>query len=175
MAGGVVVFVCGTFDTKAMELAFIARHVRSAGAAPVVVDLSTSTRCEDIDVAVKMLREVGEVVMRESVCEGSLEHVLNAGDEGRAIAAMQTSFIAFLKRRAGTFDGIIGCGGSGGTALVAPALQTLPVGLPKVIVTTMAAGDITPYVLRTHTHLPTHIRGQTLSVSHSEVFYTDSC
>lgn len=147
MNGGGVVFVCGTLDTKAMELAYVAKHVRSAGACkPVVVDLSTSSRFEDVRVAVEMVRGIGDVVERESVCEGSLEDVLHAEDEGRAIAAMQASFIAFLKRQAGSFDGIIGCGGSGGTALVAPAMQTLPIGLPKLLVTTMAAGDITPYI-----------------------------
>ena len=46
----------------------------------------------------------------------------------------------------GLFDGIISLGGTGGTALLTPAMQALPIGVPKIMVSTVASGDTSPYV-----------------------------
>src|SRR5215469_13060939 len=68
-----------------------------------------------------------------------------ASDRGSAISAMATAFSCFL---AGQSDvgGVIGLGGSGGSAIIAPALQALPIGIPKILVSTVASGDISAYV-----------------------------
>jgi uncharacterized protein (UPF0261 family) len=67
------------------------------------------------------------------------------GDRGTAVAAMTEAFARWMARQTGV-AGIISAGGSGGTALVAPAMRALPVGVPKVIVSTVAAGDVSRYV-----------------------------
>jgi uncharacterized protein (UPF0261 family) len=66
-------------------------------------------------------------------------------DRGRAIAAMAEAFARFVMTR-DDIGGMIGLGGSGGTALITPAMRALPVGLPKVMVSTVASGNVAPYV-----------------------------
>jgi len=66
-------------------------------------------------------------------------------DRGRAVAAMALAFARFVATR-DDVGGMIGLGGSGGTALVTPAMRALPVGLPKVMVSTVASGNVAPYV-----------------------------
>src|SRR5690606_16655498 len=70
------------------------------------------------------------------------------GDRGSAIATMLAGAVALVPRlyAEGRFQGIIGLGGGGGSALVAAAMRTLPVGVPKVLVSTMASGNTAPYV-----------------------------
>jgi len=67
------------------------------------------------------------------------------GDRGTAIAAMA---LAFERYAAGNADigALLGLGGSGGTALITPAMRALPIGTPKVMVSTMASGNVAPYV-----------------------------
>lgn len=69
-------------------------------------------------------------------------------DRGEAIALMSKALQSFLKNRyeAGTLVAAVGLGGSGGTALIAPALRSLPLGVPKLIVSTVASGNTAPYV-----------------------------
>ena len=67
------------------------------------------------------------------------------GDRGSAVTAMAAAFERFVTTR-GDLAGAIGVGGSGGTALITPALRTLPVGVPKIMVSTVASGDVSGYV-----------------------------
>lgn len=67
------------------------------------------------------------------------------GDRGSSVSAMAEAFEIFLAQRRG-LSGVIGFGGSGGTSLISPAFQRLPIGVPKIIVSTMASGNIAPYV-----------------------------
>src|SRR6185503_20517497 len=71
-----------------------------------------------------------------------------AGDRSAAMAAMRAGVQAVVAdlHREGRLDGIMAIGGSGGASLAAPAMQALPIGVPKLIVSTMAAGDTRPYV-----------------------------
>src|SRR6185503_17578091 len=71
-----------------------------------------------------------------------------AGDRSAAMAAMRAGVLTVVAdlHGDGRLDGILALGGSGGAALAAPAMQALPVGVPKLIVSTMAAGDTRPYV-----------------------------
>src|SRR6185295_18502143 len=72
----------------------------------------------------------------------------SAGDRSAAMAAMRAGVLAIVAdlHQRGRLDGILALGGSGGAALAAAAMQALPVGVPKLIVSTMAAGDTRPYV-----------------------------
>ncbi|MGL1590416.1 Tm-1-like ATP-binding domain-containing protein, partial [Vibrio parahaemolyticus] len=67
------------------------------------------------------------------------------GDRGRSVAAMTRAFERYIGS-CDTLDGIIGLGGSGGTALITPAMRALPVGVPKIMASTMASGNVAGYV-----------------------------
>ncbi len=128
-------YVAGTFDTKGAELRYIADLLRSAGVEAVTVDLSTQPG-GDAEVA------AAEVASHHP--EGSAA-VLGGDDRGRAVTAMALAFERFLRGR-DDVGGIIGAGGSGNTSLVTPAMRALPVGVPKVMVSTVASGNVAPYV-----------------------------
>src|SRR3954454_8042590 len=134
------VYAVATMDSKGHELAFVARTVREAGAAVVTVDVGTLA-----EPAV-----TPDVSRREvAACHpGGADAVLRHTDRGKAVTAMGEALIEFLRREhaAGKVAGVIGIGGSGGTALIAPAMRALPVGLPKVLVSTVASGNTAPYV-----------------------------
>ena len=66
-------------------------------------------------------------------------------DRGKAVTGMSEALVAFMSTR-DDVAGVLSLGGSGGTALVTPAMQSLPVGVPKLMVSTMASGDVRPYV-----------------------------
>jgi uncharacterized protein (UPF0261 family) len=131
-----VASVCGTFDTKAAELHYLAKLLRAAGLATVTVDLGTKGRSEGVDVP------ADEVAAAHPQGVGA---VLGHDDRGAAISAMTLAFERWLADR-DDVGGIIGAGGSGNTALVTPAMRALPVGVPKVLVSTVASGNIAPYV-----------------------------
>src|SRR3954454_4927018 len=134
------VYAIATMDSKGHELAFVARTVREAGAAVVTVDVGTLAEPAVTPEASR--REV-------AACHpGGADAVLRHTDRGKAVTAMGEALIEFLRREhaAGKVAGVIGIGGSGGTALIAPAMRALPVGLPKVLVSTVASGNTAPYV-----------------------------
>ncbi|MGW3467925.1 Tm-1-like ATP-binding domain-containing protein [Saccharopolyspora sp. NPDC000995] len=126
-------YVAGTFDTKAAELHYVAGLI--AGGHPVItVDLSTAGGSSDADVS------AAEVAAHHP--DGA--DAVFTGDRGSAVTAMAAAFERFLVAQ--DVDGIIGLGGSGGTALITPAMRALPVGVPKVMVSTVASGDVSSYV-----------------------------
>jgi uncharacterized protein (UPF0261 family) len=129
-------YVCGTFDTKGPELDFIAERLRDAGVATCTVDVSTRPHATPTGVT------AAEVARHHPQGESA---VLRLDDRGAAIAAMIVAFERFVASR-DDIAGMIGAGGSGGTALLAPALRTLPVGVPKVLVSTVASGNVAAYV-----------------------------
>ena len=129
-------YVVGTFDTKGDELAYVAGLIRAAGVATVTVDLSTTGEgTPGADVA------AAEV----AGCHPEGPGAVFTGDRGGAVGAMAVAFERFLVARPDV-GGVIGLGGSGGTALVTPAMWALPVGIPKVMVSTLASGDVSAYV-----------------------------
>jgi uncharacterized protein (UPF0261 family) len=68
-----------------------------------------------------------------------------AADRGQAIAAMAAAFTRFIAAR-DDVGGLIGLGGSGGTALITPAMRALPIGVPKLMVSTVASANVAPYI-----------------------------
>ena len=134
------VYAVGTMDSKGQELGYVAEKVRASGAPVVTVDVGT------MDAPTAAPDVAREVV---AACHpGGADAVLKHTDRGRAVTAMGEALVHFLLREhaAGKVAGVIGIGGSGGTALVAPAMRALPVGLPKLIVSTVASGNTAPYV-----------------------------
>jgi uncharacterized protein (UPF0261 family) len=128
-------YVIGTFDTKGAELQYAAELVRAAGAAVVTVDVSTQRRGDAADVSAE------EVAAHHP---GGVDAVFT-GDRGTAVAAMAEALQRFVASRTDV-AGILGLGGSGGTALITPAMQALPVGVGKIMVSTVASGNVAPYV-----------------------------
>ncbi|GAA4838061.1 Tm-1-like ATP-binding domain-containing protein [Saccharopolyspora rosea] len=129
-------YVVGTFDTKGAELRYVAGLV-GAGHPVVTVDLSTGgTAAEDVDVP------AAEVARHHP--DGA--DAVFTGDRGSAVGAMAVAFERFLAARSGEVAGVVGLGGSGGTALITPAMRALPIGVPKVMVSTVVSGDVSSYV-----------------------------
>lgn len=131
------VYVVGTCDTKGAELAFARDLVRAAGQPAVLVDVGTSgPAAADADVSAQ------EVASCHPDGSGA---VLGGDDRGAAVAAMAEALTRFLAGR-NDVGCVLGLGGSGNTALVTAAMRALPVGVPKLMVSTVASGDVAPYV-----------------------------
>jgi uncharacterized protein (UPF0261 family) len=71
---------------------------------------------------------------------------VRSDDRGEAVSAMAVALEGYVQANADRIGGMIALGGSGGTALVAPAMRALPVGVPKILVSTVASGNVAPYV-----------------------------
>ncbi|WP_226782259.1 ABC transporter permease [Oceaniglobus trochenteri] len=130
-----VVYVCGTLDTKGDELRFMRDILKGAGLRVAMVDLSTSGKPSGA--------EVPPAVVAGFHPRGSSG--VFTGDRGSAVAGMTLAFERWMKTR-NDVAGLLAAGGSGGTALVAPAFRVPPVGVPKVIVSTVASGNTEQYV-----------------------------
>jgi uncharacterized protein (UPF0261 family) len=128
--------VVGTADTKGAELAFLAARVAEAGGAPLVVDLGIRAPTVPVDVA------AAEVAAHHS---GGAAAVLGGDDRGTAVTAMGEAFAAFVRARS-DIAGIVGIGGGGGTSMATAGMRALSFGIPKVMVSTLASGDVGPYV-----------------------------
>jgi uncharacterized protein (UPF0261 family) len=119
------IYVIGTADTKGEELAFLAARIREAGGAPLVVDVGARAPTITPDFPAPAIPEID--------------------DRGTAVTAMAEALAAWLPTRR-DLDAVIGIGGGGGTAIVTPAMRALPFGVPKLMVSTLASGDVGPYV-----------------------------
>lgn len=129
-------YVIGTFDTKAEELLYVADLLRAAGVSAITVDVGTKTPAAQADFPSSAV----------AAChpDGSAA-VFNVADRGAAVTAMTAALRRFIEQR-GDVGGIVGLGGSGGTSIIAPTLRALPIGMPKIMVSTLAAGDVGPFV-----------------------------
>jgi uncharacterized protein (UPF0261 family)/ABC-type branched-subunit amino acid transport system ATPase component len=128
-------YVAGTFDTKGRELGFLANCLQKLGLRTVTVDLSTSQMPSAADVGPQ------EVARFHPKGTGAVF----SDDRGKAVAAMADAFERFIQSRR-DLGGIVSAGGSGGTSLATPAMRRLPIGVPKVMVSTVASGDVRRYV-----------------------------
>jgi len=135
-AGGMrAAYVAGTFDTKARELTFLRHCLEKLGMRVVTVDLATSGKPSPASIHPR------EVARHHPKGESAVF----TGDRGRSTEAMALAFETFLQTRR-DLGGLISAGGSGGTSMVTQGMRSLPIGCPKVMVSTMASGDTRPYV-----------------------------
>jgi len=134
-SGPPVVLVVGTLDTKGTELRFIRDIVAETGLRTRLVDVSTSGKQATCDVSAQ------EIALNH----GRGGSAVFGPDRGVAVTAMADAFANWTKRQ-GNIAGVISAGGSGAASLVAPAMRALPVGVPKLIISSVASGDIGPYV-----------------------------
>ena len=132
------VLLIGTLDTKGEELAFVAGRLRDAGVDVLVADAGTGGPASGLEPDItreQLAAEVGADL-------GSLT------DRGAAVGTMADAAAALARRLhgEGRIDGVLGAGGSGNTAIATAAMRALPVGVPKLMVSTMAAGDTRDYI-----------------------------
>jgi uncharacterized protein (UPF0261 family) len=128
-------YVVGTLDTKGEELKYVRDILRAREIATSLVDIATRKANSEADVSSESVAAHHPANPDLVFCE----------DRGQAIQSMSEAFKNFLVSRT-DLAGVIGLGGSGGSAIVAPALQALRIGIPKVLVSTLASGDVTAYV-----------------------------
>ncbi|NEJ47445.1 Tm-1-like ATP-binding domain-containing protein, partial [Rhizobium leguminosarum] len=132
---GGVVYVCGTLDSKGDELRYMRDIVKAEGVRVALVDLSTSGKPSGADIS-----PAAVAGFHPRGASGVF-----TGDRGTAVAGMTIAFERWMKSRTDV-AGLLAAGGSGGTAIVAPAFRVPPVGVPKVIVSTVASGNTAQYV-----------------------------
>lgn len=132
--------VLGTLDTKGREHAFVAARIRARGHATLVIDVGTGA-----EPAVQPDITRSEVAAAGGV---DLAALLARGDRGECVAAMAAAAPRLLTRLVaeGTIGGMISLGGGGGTAIASAAMRALPIGFPKLVVSTLASGNTAPYV-----------------------------
>ncbi len=129
------IYVAGTVDTKGEELAYVRRLIAEQGVSAVLVDLSTNATAAVADISASDV----------AACHPGGKEAVFTGDRGSAVAAMATAFSLYILAQSDV-AGLIGLGGSGGTALVTPAMRALPIGTPKLMVSTVASSNVAPYV-----------------------------
>ncbi len=130
------VYIIGTLDTKEAELRYANKCAEKAGAKVVLVDVSTTPSKAKADVSAR------EISRHHPKGEAS---VLGLSDRGAAVGAMAEALSRFMVSREDV-GAVLGLGGSGNTAIVTAAMRALPVGVPKLMVSTVASGNVAPYV-----------------------------
>ena len=132
--------VLGTLDTKGHEHAYVAEIIRSRGHQTLLIDTGSGDA-----------PQVTPDVTREQVAAAAgldLAGIIERQDRGEAVTAMANAAGVYLAGQvaSGAVQGVISLGGGGGTAIGTAAMRTLPVGFPKLMVSTLAAGNVAPYV-----------------------------
>ena len=132
---GRTALIVGTFDTKGAELRFIRDRLRAYGVPVRTVDLSTSGKPSRADVTPPQVA---------AMHPGGSAAVFSS-DRGASVTAMAEAFARWIDRERG-IGGVISAGGSGGTTLATAGMRRLPLGVPKVMVSTVASGQVAAYV-----------------------------
>ena len=134
------VCIVGTMDTKGVEFSFIKSQIESTGVSTCVINTGILGDPQlTPDVSADEVAQAGG---------SSLQALRDEGDRGNSVAVMAEGAAALVaeKQAAGEIDGIISLGGSAGTTIGTTAMQAVPVGVPKIMVSTLASGDTSPYV-----------------------------
>ncbi len=129
------IYVVGTCDTKGAELRYICDLIKRAGKKALLVDVSTKLHDGKVDIKPQRVAEHHPKGKTVVFCE----------ERGEAVTQMSIALENFIISQSDV-EGIISAGGSGGTALVTPAMRILPIGIPKLMVSTVASGNVGPYV-----------------------------
>jgi uncharacterized protein (UPF0261 family) len=132
--------VLGTLDSKGAEHAFVAERIRAAGHRVVLIDVGSG---DPPTVTPDFTRD--QVAAAAGI---DLAALIARHDRGECVVAMSQAAPVFLAKLAdaGEIDGVISLGGGGGTAIATAAMRALPLGFPKLMVSTLAAGNTAPYL-----------------------------
>jgi uncharacterized protein (UPF0261 family) len=133
------VVLLGTLDTKGREYQYLRERLREDGLEVVLVDAGVFEPLAAADVPQEEVAAAAGADVRA---------LRDAGDRGAAVDAMGRGAAEIVRRlhSEGRLDGILSVGGSGNSSIAARAMRELPVGVPKLIVSTLASGDTRPYV-----------------------------
>lgn len=138
---GKVIALLGTFDSKGEEYAYVKGLIEAKGHRTLAIDTGVLGEPKGIapDVGADEVARAGG---------SSLVELRAAKDRGKAMQAMSRGAAALVRRLydEGRFDGIFGMGGTGGSSVISAAMRNLPVGVPKLLVSTAASGNTEPYV-----------------------------
>ena len=132
---GRTALVVGTFDTKSAELRFLRDRLRALNIPVRTVDLSTSGKISRADVT----------PVQVAAMHPNGSSAVFSGDRGDSVTAMAEAFGRWIERERG-IGGVISAGGSGGTSLATAGMRRLPLGIPKIMISTVASGDVGRYV-----------------------------
>jgi uncharacterized protein (UPF0261 family) len=130
------VYVVGTTDTKGEELTYLRALVVAAGAEALLVDVSTRKAAIEADVGASEIAGFHP--------DGAAA-VMGTNDRGIAVAGMGEAFSRFLASRS-DIAGLVGVGGGGGTSIITAGMRALAIGVPKLMVSTLASGDVSAFV-----------------------------
>ena len=133
------VWVAATLDTKSDEANYVCTLLEAAGLPVTLADLSTSGT--PVCVPTRLHLSPEDIAAYHPLGRSGVF----TGDRGTAIAAMSDAFERLVKSR-DDIGGMLGLGGSGGTALITRAMRALPIGVPKLMVSTMASSNVAAYV-----------------------------
>ena len=131
--------VAGTFDTKGKEFLYVKELIEELGLKTYMINTGVINSEIEVDVSNKEIaNEAGY----------DIDDIVSRRDRAMATEALSKGMELLIPRlyAEGKFDGIISFGGSGGTSLVTPAMRALPIGVPKMMVSTMASGNVSQYV-----------------------------
>ncbi len=132
--------ILGTMDTKGEEHAFVAQVIRRRGHQVLVIDVGTigEPKLQPDITREQVLSEIGVY----------LSELIEKRDRGEAVAGMSKAAPAILSKLVaeGKIDGVISLGGGGGTAIATAGMRALPIGFPKVMVSTLASGNTSQYL-----------------------------
>lgn len=133
------VVVLGTMDSKGQELAYVRDIIAAQGLDTLLVDTGIFEPSVSPDISREEVAQLAGI---------DLDSIVSRRDRGEAVAAMTAAAGIVAKKLfdQGRLQGIISLGGSAGTTIGTAAMQALPVGVPKVMVSTLASGDTRPYV-----------------------------
>ncbi|MEG0752092.1 MAG: Tm-1-like ATP-binding domain-containing protein [Oscillospiraceae bacterium] len=131
--------ICGTFDSKADEYLYIKDIAEQLGLKTYMIHTGVfepkfTPDVSNVDVAKEAGYDIAEIAKKKDRALGT-----------EALASGMEKIVPRLYKE-GRFDGILSLGGSGGTSLATPAMRALPVGVPKIMVSTMASGNVEQYV-----------------------------
>ncbi len=131
--------IAGTFDSKGEEFLFIKKMAEQLNLKTFMIHTGVFEPAFLPDVS---NREIA------AAAGADIDAIVKRKDRAQATEVLAKGMQLLLPKlfSEGKFDGILSCGGSGGTALVTPAMRELPIGVPKIMVSTMASGNVSQYV-----------------------------
>jgi uncharacterized protein (UPF0261 family) len=132
--------ILGTMDTKGVEHGFVADLIRQRGHKVLIIDVGTLDEP-------KLRPDIARSEIAVAA-EADLAALVAKHDRGEAVTAMSKGAPIIMAKLAAEkrIDGVISLGGGGGTAIATAAMRALPIGFPKLMVSTLASGNVAPYV-----------------------------
>ena len=132
-----IILLIGAFDVKGEEYAFVKKQIENQDCSVLTMNIGVlgDTDLFTTDIPNKLVAKAGGA---------EIETLQKDKDRGKAMEAMAKGAAALTRHYfdEGKFHGVLGMGGSGGTSVISSAMRALPIGVPKVLVSTVAAGDL---------------------------------